>query len=44
MNDDDDFFHDVFQEVHNINDIPEADDFSPEVLEDTCVNMEVALP
>ena len=30
--------------MHNNNAIPEADDFTPEVLEDTYLNMEVALP
>jgi hypothetical protein len=42
--DEDEDFREEFQNVYNNKDIPEADDFTPEVLEDTYVNMEIALP
>ena len=41
---DDEDFREEFQRVYNNDDIPEADDYTPEVLEDTYVNMEIALP
>ena len=41
---DDPIFREEFQKVYNNTDIPEADDFTPDVLEDTYVNMEIALP
>ena len=41
---DDEDFREEFQKVYNNKDIPEADDYTPEVLEDTYVNMEVVLP
>ena len=37
-------FQEEFQKVYNNMDIPDADDHTPEVLEDTYVNMELALP
>ena len=37
-------FLEEFQKVFNNPDIPEADNFTPEVLEDTYVNMELAMP
>ena len=40
----DEDFRDEFQKVFNNQDIPEADDYTPEVLDDTYVNMEIALP
>ena len=40
----DEDFRDDFQKVFNNQDIPEADDYTPEVLDDTYVNMEIALP
>ena len=43
LEEDEDFateFSNIFNDIN----IPEADDFTPEVLEDTYVNMEVALP
>ena len=43
MEDDEDF-RDEFANVYNDSGVPEADEFTPEVLEDTYVNMEVALP
>lgn len=43
MHDDDDF-RTEFESVYNSHTIPEADDFTPEVLEDTYLGMEVALP
>ena len=40
----DEDFRTEFESVYNNNDIPEADDHTPEVLEDTYLNMELALP
>ena len=40
----DEDFREEFQCLHNNKDIPEADDYTPEVLNDTYLNMEVALP
>lgn len=40
----DEDFREEFDRVFNNLNIPEADDFTPEVLEDTYVNMEIALP
>ncbi len=37
-------FQEEFDKVYNCLDIPEADDHTPEVLEDTYINMELALP
>jgi hypothetical protein len=37
-------FRREFQMLYNDDSIPEADDFTPEVLEDTYLNMEIALP
>ena len=42
--DGDDDFREEFQNIFNNNNIPEADDFTPEVLKDTYLNMELALP
>ena len=42
--DEDEDFREEFQNIYNNKDIPEADDFTPEVLEDTYLNMELALP
>ena len=42
--DTDEDFRDEFDSVYNNNDIPEADEYTPEVLEDTYLNMEIALP
>ena len=40
----DDDFKEEFQSIYNDKSIPEADDFTPEVLDDTYLNMELALP
>ena len=40
----DEDFRDGFQKVFNNQDIPEADNYTPKVLDDTYVNMEIALP
>ena len=40
----DEDFRDEFQKIYNNSDIEEADDYTPEVLEDTYLNMEIALP
>ena len=40
----DEDFREEFQRVYDDETIPEADDYTPEVLEDTYLNMEVALP
>jgi len=40
----DDDFKEEFQNIYNDKSIPEADDFTPEVLDDTYLNMELALP
>jgi hypothetical protein len=37
-------FEEEFNKVYSNNEIPEADDFTPEVLEDTYLNMELVLP
>ena len=37
-------FREEFAKVFNNNDIPESDEYTPEVLEDTYLKMEVALP
>ena len=37
-------FRKEFQKVFNNEDIPQEDDYLPEILDDTYVNMEVALP
>ena len=42
--DEDEDFREEFERVFNNEDIPEADDNTPEVLNDTYVNMEIALP
>jgi hypothetical protein len=43
--DEDEDFREEFQKIYNNEDISEqADDYTPEVLEDTYVNMEIALP
>ena len=42
--DTDDDFREEFESIYNDDTIPEADDYTPEVLEDTYLNMEVALP
>jgi hypothetical protein len=42
--DTDEDFRREFQMLYNDDSIPEADDFTPEVLEDTYLNMEIALP
>ena len=42
--DEDEDFREEFQNIYNNKDIPEADDFTPEVLEDTYLNMELVLP
>lgn len=43
MEEDNDF-RKVFQLMHNNDNIPETNDYTPEVLEDTYLNMEIALP
>ena len=43
MEEDEDF-REEFQKIYNNDNIPEADDYTPEVGDDTYVNMEVALP
>ena len=43
MQDDEDF-RDEFEKVYNCNEIPEADEPTPEVMDDTYLNMELALP
>ena len=40
----DEDFREEFQNIYNNSDIREADDYTPEVLEDTYLNMEIALP
>ena len=40
----DEDFREEFEKIFNNKDIPEADDFTPEVLEDTYLNMELVLP
>ena len=42
--DNDEDFKEEFLRIYNDNTIPEADDHSPDVLDDTYLNMEVALP
>ena len=42
--DEDEDFREEFQKIYNDKNIPEADDYTPEVLDDTYLNMEVALP
>ena len=42
--DNDEDFKEEFLRIYNDNTIPEADDYSPDVLDDTYLNMEVALP
>ena len=44
MLDSDEDFRAEFDQVFNSKDIPEADDFTPEVMNDTYLNMELALP
>jgi hypothetical protein len=44
LTENDEDFKEEFQRLYNDKDIPEADDYTPEVLEDTYINMEVALP
>ena len=41
---DDEDFRDEFQNTYNNVDIHEAEDYTPEVIEDTNLNMEIALP
>ena len=43
MEEDEDF-REEFQLMYNDDTLPEADDYTPEVLEDTYLNMEIALP
>ena len=43
MQDDEDF-RDEFEKIYNCNEIPEADESTPEVMDDTYLNMELALP
>jgi hypothetical protein len=40
----DDDFREEFQNIYSDKSIPEADDFTPEVLDDTYLSMELALP
>ena len=40
----DDEFREEFEAIYNNNSIKEADEFTPEVLQDTYLNMELALP
>ena len=42
--DNDEDFKEEFLRIYNDNTIPEADDYSPDVLDDTYLNMDVALP
>ena len=42
--DNDKEFAEEFTNIYNNIDIPEADDYTPDVLEDTYVNIEIALP
>ena len=42
--DQDEDFREEFQKIYNDGSIPEADDYTPDVGDDTYVNMEVALP
>ena len=42
--DNDDDFREEFEAVYNSDEIKEADDFTPDVLQDTYLNMELALP
>ena len=44
MIDNDPDFAEEFQRVFNDDNIPEADDYTPEVMDDTYLNMELALP
>ena len=44
MIDNDPDFAEAFQRIYNDDDIPEADDHTPEVLDDIYLNMELALP
>ena len=44
MIDSDEDFREEFERIFHDDTIPEADDYTPEVLEDTYLNMEVALP
>ena len=37
-------FHEEFQNIYNNSNICKADDYTPKVLEDTYLNMEIALP
>ena len=40
----DDDFREEFETIYNSDSIKEADEFTPEVLQDTYLNMELALP
>ena len=42
--DEDDDFREEFQKIYNDSSIPEADNYTPEVGDDTYINMEIALP
>ena len=42
--DEDEDFRDEFQRIYNDDGIQEADDYTPEITDDTYINMEVALP
>ena len=45
MLEDDEDFREEFNRIYQEKDIPEADDvFTPEIMDDTYMNMEVALP
>ena len=44
MMEEDPDFAEEFRLVFNNQDIPEVDEFTPEVLEDTYINVEIALP
>ena len=42
--DEDEDFQEEFQKIYNDDSVPEADDYTPEVGDDTYINMEVVLP
>ena len=42
--DEDEDFREEFQKIYNDDSVPEADDYTPEVGDDTYINMEVVLP
>ena len=43
MMDEDDEFCDEFQQVYNDSNVPDANEFTPEMIEDTYLNMEIAI-